>query len=174
MGKPLRIKFEEQIPVLYPRLHRSMTAYLSGTGVEPDDVLQEAFLRAYKKMDQFDKQSSLYTWLYAIARNISIDEFRKQKKSPFKSVVPVEEFDVESDDIKDDEIELSEEKLALRKAIANLPELLRSIIIMKIMDGLSYKEIEKVTGVNEQTLKNRMFRAKKELANSLKKMRVDE
>jgi RNA polymerase sigma-70 factor, ECF subfamily len=71
--------FKKEIPKLYPRLHRTMTAYLAGSNVEPDDILQEAFLKAYKSVDNFEGRSGYYTWIYSIARNLCIDEFRKRK-----------------------------------------------------------------------------------------------
>ncbi len=165
-------EFKKQIPELYPRLHRSMTAYLAGSGVEPDDVLQDTFLKAYRNIDQFEGKSGFYTWLYSIARNLSIDEFRKRKHESKRSSVPVEEFEIESDDFQSED--LKENILILRKAIAELPELLRTIVIMKTIDGMSYPEISEVLDVNEQTLKNRMFRARKELAGILEKMGVKE
>lgn len=158
--------FENQIDELYPRLHRSMTAYLAGTPVEADDILQETFLTAYKKIEQFDFESDIYTWLYTIARNRCIDEFRKQKHNQKRSNRSVDEFQLAAEPGPEDE--QSEDLHMLRKAIAELPELLRSIVVMKTIDGLSYPEISTITGVNEQTLKNRMFRARKELAESLK------
>lgn len=160
--------FEEQIEELYPRLHRSMTAYLAGSGIEAEDILQETFLKAYRNLDQFEEQSNLYTWLYSIARNKCIDEFRKRKYEKRRSFTPVEEFELESDQYSSDDSR--EEILLLRQAIAQLPEILRSIVVMKSIDGLSYPEISEVTGINEQTLKNRMFRARKELAGILKRM----
>jgi RNA polymerase sigma-70 factor (ECF subfamily) len=69
---------------------------------------------------------------------------------------------------------MREEIFLLRQAIARLPEMLRSIVVMKSIDGLSYPEISEITGVNEQTLKNRMFRARKQLAESLKRLGVDQ
>ncbi len=58
--------FENQIEELYPRLHRSMTAYLAGSEIEAEDILQETFLKAYKNLDQFEGKSNMYTWLYSI------------------------------------------------------------------------------------------------------------
>jgi RNA polymerase sigma-70 factor, ECF subfamily len=165
-------EFKRKIPELYPRLHRAMTAYLAGSNVEPDDILQETFLKAIKSVDDFEGKSGYYTWLYSIARNLSIDEFRKQKYEKNRSSQPIEEFEIESDQF-DSESE-REEILMLRKAISELPELLRSVVVMKAIDGLSYPEISEVTGVNIQTLKNRMFRARKELAGYLQKMGVHE
>lgn len=164
--------FEKQIEEFYPRLHRSMTAYLSGSAIEAEDILQETFLKAYKNLDQFEGKSNMYTWLYSIARNKCIDEFRKQKYESNRSSIPVEEFELESDEYKSED--KREEVTLLKKAIMQLPEILRSIVVMKSIDGLSYPEISEVTGVNEQTLKNRMFRARKELAIILKQMGVEQ
>lgn len=165
-------EFKRSIGELYPRLHRAMTAYLAGSSVEADDLLQETFLKAYRSLDSFKGNSGLYTWLYSIARNLAIDEFRKRKHEKLRSNTPVEEFELKSVPGLDDNSR--EEVLLLRKAIARLPELLRSIVVMKTIDGMSYPEISEVTGVNVQTLKNRMFRARKELAVTLKKMGVTE
>lgn len=163
--------FEKQIEELYPRLHRSMTAYLAGSNIEAEDILQETFLKAYKNLDQFEGKSNLYTWLYSIARNKCIDEYRKRKNESKRSSLPVEEFELESDEYQSEN--QREEMKLLKEAIAKLPELLRSIVVMKSIDGLSYPEISEVTGINEQTLKNRMFRARKQLAVSLKQMGID-
>lgn len=164
--------FEKQIEEFYPRLHRSMTAYLAGSGIEAEDILQETFLKAYKSLDQFEGKSNMYTWLYSIARNKCIDEFRKRKYESNRSALPVEEFELESDEFKSED--KREDVKLLKEAIAQLPEMLRSIVVMKSIDGLSYPEISEVTGVNEQTLKNRMFRARKQLAVTLKQMGVDQ
>jgi RNA polymerase sigma-70 factor, ECF subfamily len=165
-------EFKRSIGELYPRLHRAMTAYLAGSSVEADDLLQETFLKAYRNLDSFKGNSGYYTWLYSIARNLAIDEFRKRKYDKLRSNTPVDEFELPAGPEPGENSR--EEVLLLRKAVAQLPELLRSIVVMKTIDGMSYPEISEVTGVNEQTLKNRMFRARKELAESLKKMGVTE
>lgn len=164
--------FEKQIDELYPRLHRSMTAYLAGSGVEAEDILQETFLKAYKNIDQFEGNANMYTWLYSIARNKCIDEFRKRKYESNRSSIPVEEYEIESEEFKSNDNK--EDTELLKEAISKLPELLRSIVVMKSIDGLTYPEISDVTGVNEQTLKNRMFRARKQLAEILKQMGVNQ
>lgn len=164
--------FEKQIDNFYPRLHRSMSAYLAGSEIEAEDILQETFLKAYKSLDQFEGKSNMYTWLYSIARNKCIDEFRKRKHESNRSSIPVEEFELESEEFKakdqQEDIELLEE------AISQLPEILRSVVVMKSIDGLTYPEIAEITGINEQTLKNRMFRARKQLAITLRQMGVNQ
>ncbi len=172
MGKPGKSDFDKIIEENYPRLHRSISAYLAGSSVEPDDILQDTFLKAWKKMGQFEGDSGIYTWLYSIARNLCIDEFRKRKHEKNISSKPVEEFEFAWDQFTGEDNR--EELLLLRKAISQLPELLRTIVVLKSIDGLTYPEIEEITGVNQQTLKNRMFRARKELAEILKNMGVDQ
>lgn len=169
MGYISRKRFEKQIPELYPRLHRSIRAYTAGSGVNVDDILQETFLKACKKIDQFDGESALYTWLYSIARNLTIDEFRSRKRKADRTHKPSDEFEIADTSTESNEYR-EKEVNDLRIAVSELPELLREVVVMKTMEGLSYKEISKVTGVNTETLKNRMFRAKKELAERLKGM----
>lgn len=166
MDKEKKERFQKEIPNLYPRLHRALTVYLAGSNVDPEDILQETFLKAYKNIEHFHGKSELYTWLYSIARNLSIDEFRKQKKEKGRSTIPVDEFQITSDEFSSGDNR--EEILLLRRAISQLPELLRTIVTMKSIDGLSYTEISEVTGINEQTLKNRMFRARKEIFQIMK------
>jgi RNA polymerase sigma-70 factor (ECF subfamily) len=145
-----------------------MAAFAGGSNIDVDDILQETFLKAYKKIDQFDGQSSLFTWLYSIARNLMIDEFRRQQRKPQRSHTPADEFELADDPTEPAESNRKEIH-ELRDAVSELPDLLRDIVIMKTLEGLSYDEISQVTGVNIETLKNRMFRAKKQLAESLLK-----
>lgn len=172
MGENKENEFAESIEELYPRLLRAMTAYLAGSSLEASDIIQETFLKAYRNLDSFEGKSGFYTWLYSIARNLCIDEFRKNRHENLRSPRPVEDFKLASDDYGPEN--RREEILLLRKAVALLPELLRTVVIMKTIDGMSYPEISEVTGINEQTLKNRMFRARKELAKNLKQMGVHE
>ena len=163
-------QFRRSVGEIYPRLHRAMKAYLAGSSVDPEDLLQEAFLKAYKNLDSFEGQSGFYTWVYAIARNLAIDEFRKRKHEKLRISTPSDELNIESD-LSSDETE-REEILILRKAVAMLPEIMRSVVVMKLIDGLTYPEIAEITGLNEETVKNRMFRARKELAVLMKRMGV--
>jgi RNA polymerase sigma-70 factor (ECF subfamily) len=165
-------QFRRSVGEIYPRLHRAMRATLAGSSIDPEDLVQEAFLKAYKNLDSFKGDSGFYTWVYAIARNLAIDEFRKSKHEKLRVNTPSDELNIESD-LSVNESE-REEILVLRKAIAMLPELMRSIVVMRLIDGLTYPEIAEVTGLNEETVKNRMFRARKELAVLMKRMGVNE
>ncbi|MEX2632944.1 MAG: RNA polymerase sigma factor [Balneolales bacterium] len=163
-------EFQKEIGILYPRLHRVLAAYLAGSNIDPQDILQETFLKACKNLERFNGESGLYTWLYSIGRNLCIDEFRKQKKEKNLSNIPVENYELESDQFTTEAEK--EEIILLRKAIAELPEQFREVVIMKSIDGMSFPEMAEITGINEQTLKNRMFRSRKMLAESLRRMGV--
>lgn len=160
-------EFQNQIGEVYPRLHRAMTAYLYGSDIEADDILQETFLKAIRNLDKFDGKSNLYTWLYTIARNACIDHFRKTKNEKKRSDFPVEDYPIAAEIQSDDE-----EITLLRMAITQLPQDLRELVIMKSIDEMSYPEISEITGVNEQTLKSRMMKARRLLAENLRKLGV--
>ena len=165
-------EFTRSVEELYPRLHRAMRAYLAGSNIDTEDLLQDTFLKAYRNLDSYRKDASMYTWLYSIARNLAIDEFRKRKYEKLISNTPIEDLEISHDDPDDSIMNTEQEVLKMRKAIAQLPELLRSIVVMKTIDGLSYPEIAEVTGLNIETVKNRMFRARKELAENMKQIRI--
>ena len=173
MDNHLDREFARSVEELYPRLHRAMRAYLAGSSVDAEDLLQETFMKAYLNLDSFREDASMYTWLYSIARNLAIDEFRKRKYEKLLSNTPIEEFEVSNDNSVDDKESTAHQVLMMRKAIAQLPELLRSIVVMKTIDGLSYPEIAEITELNVDTIKNRMFRARKELATILKQMGIE-
>ncbi len=160
-------EFESSIDELYPRLHRAMTAYLYGTSLEPDDILQETFLKAIRNLHTFQGGASLYTWMYSIARNICIDQFRKLKHEKKRDFASVEELPITAEEKNN-----TEEINLLRKAIMSLPDDLRELVIMKAIDEMGYRQISDITGVNEQTLKSRMLKARKLLSIELKKMGV--
>lgn len=166
-------EFTRGIKELYPRLHRAMKAYLAGSRIDAEDLLQETFLKAYVNLGSFREDASMYTWLYSIARNLAIDEFRKRKYEKLISSTPIEDLEYSNDDSNEGKESIDQQVFMMRKAIAQLPELLRSIVVMKTIDGLSYPEIAEITELNEDTIKNRMFRARKELATILKQMGIE-
>jgi len=171
MDNHMVTEFKRSIEELYPRLHRAMRAYLAGSTIDAEDLLQDTFLKAYENLDSFREDASMYTWLYSIARNLAIDEFRKRKYEKLVSNTPVDELEISNNDNEVEAIENRAQQIVImRNAMAQLPELLRTIVVMKTIDGLSYPEISEVTGLNIETIKNRMFRARKQLADTMKQM----
>lgn len=140
----------------------------------PDDaseLTQEVFIRVFRSIRNFKEESQFSTWIYKIATNICLDEFRKQKKH---KVISLDE-EIKSDEgemkrqIEDNKpqpdiiAERNELKKTVRNAILALPDEYRIVIIMRDIKGLSYEEIAQITKCPEGTVKSRINRARKAL-----------
>lgn len=130
-----------------------------------DDLSQEVFISVYKKLDRFRFESQFTTWLYRITINKCRDHLRKVKirsiLSPFSA--SEEELSYSSSSLHD-ETEIQE---IVRKAVAQLPIKLRTPLILKDFEGLSYQEIAESIGVEVGTIKSRIFRAREALKKNL-------
>lgn len=132
------------------------------------DIIQETTIKAFKYLDKYDPKYSFKVWLYALAKNLIIDETRKkyyhQKKQTFSLD---EEFALEPacEDI--DQLEHDSLKEALEKALDKLPEALRSIITLCDVLELSYEEAAEIEGINIGTVKSRLNRGR----NALRQMK---
>ncbi|NLO05467.1 MAG: sigma-70 family RNA polymerase sigma factor [candidate division WS1 bacterium] len=143
---------------------------------EAEDVTQEAFLRAYRSLPRFRGASSFHTWLYRIASNLAIDVVRKRKRSePTYSLdEPLESEDGEYDrEIPDSNLSpesrtsTRETRLAVRRAIMDLPEKLRDVMILYELQGETYEDIAEILDVPLGTVKSRLFNARNRLKGSL-------
>ena len=126
-----------------------------------EDLLQEVFLRILKYQNTYTNQSTFKTWIFKIAHNVMIDYLKKNKK------MQTQELDM---NIKD-ETNTPEKMLLMKREIQLLKAALRKInnqakelILMSKFQNMCYKEIGKVLGCSEGTIKVRMHRAIKELS----------
>ena len=135
------------------------------------EVTQETFFRAYRKIKSFQGGSSFYTWVYRIGVNIAIDAQRRQKRNPldFRETmdqVLEEQHEVAKDPFTDvHEKELRERLLA---AINDLTPEHKAVIVLRTLEGLSYKEIGQILGCSEGTVMSRLHYARKKLQEKLK------
>jgi RNA polymerase sigma-70 factor (ECF subfamily) len=143
---------------------------------EAEDVVQEAFIKAYRALPQFRGDSAFYTWLYRIgintAKNYLVTQRRRAPTSTDADVQEAETFD-EADNLRD--INTPESLLATKQiaetvnqAMQALPEELRVAITLREMEGLSYEEIADVMGCPIGTVRSRIFRAREAIANKLR------
>lgn len=142
-----------------------------------EDLTQEVFVRVYKSLDQYDaKQGDLTNWLMRLARNLIIDDYRHRQRNPQNS---------QADDVEDHtfhlravggsaqkELERRELKAQVQTAIDKLPEDLRTCVILRDIEELTYQEIVDVLKIPEGTVKSRINRGRIELAKILRRMRV--
>lgn len=128
-----------------------------------DDIAQEVFLTVYKNLSGFRFQSQFTTWLYRITVNKCKDQLRKIRiRSIF---LPIKEDENEPGYLPStDSSDIAE---IVQKAIKELPEKLRTPLLLKDIEGLSYQEISEAVGCEIGTVKSRIFRAREGLRNIL-------
>lgn len=134
---------------------------------EAEDVAQEAFIKAYRALGNFRGESAFYTWLYRIAINTANNYLVARGRRPPSVDVDVDDLenveaqqalaDIESPEANQRRDEL---KAVIDKAIADLPEDLRTAFTLREFSGLSYEEITEVMGCPVGTVRSRIFRAR--------------
>ena len=132
------------------------------------DIAQETFIRAYDKLGQFKGRAGIYTWLYRIALNLSINCLRKRK---LRTMVGLDEAPPaalkSSLSGPESDLDDSTTRGRIERAVAELPTRQRSIFILRQYDGLSHGEIASVVGTSEGAVRAGYFHAIRKLRNSL-------
>lgn len=132
------------------------------------DLTQDIFLKAYQNIGKFRFTSAFSTWLYRLAVNLCIDELRKRKK--IGNPVPLEEALSESDgNTPEDNVISSDTERQVWEAINSLKEKDRAIIVLRDIEGLSYKEIAEVFKCSLGRVKSRIHEARQKLKMILEK-----
>lgn len=141
------------------------------------DIAQETFLKAYRALPSFRGDSAFYTWLYRIAINTAKNHLSARARRPSESEVELsesEQFEMETrlrDEETPEEILMSEEVAqAVKEAIEALPEELKTAIILRELEGLSYEEIAQVMGCPVGTVRSRIFRAREAIDRRLREL----
>jgi RNA polymerase sigma-70 factor (ECF subfamily) len=135
------------------------------------DLTQDAFVKAYNNLDGFRIESSFYTWLYRIAMNLAIDHIRKRQRqgtTSFEESIAARDEDGGIAEVhhEDDPRKTLERKRLYEKimdALDKLPADQKQVILLREMEGLSYKEISDVMDIPEGTVMSRLFYARKKL-----------
>jgi RNA polymerase sigma-70 factor (ECF subfamily) len=147
---------------LYPTVFR-----LTGCAEDALDLLQEAFLRAYQKLDHFNGESSFYTWVYRIAVNLGLSELRKRRHA-VSGGLPRNPRDLRAEDDPAISLERAERDEQIQQALGALAPDHRTIVVMKEFDDLRYDEISAMLGIPVGTVRSRLHRARCELRERLR------
>jgi RNA polymerase sigma-70 factor, ECF subfamily len=162
--------------VLVERHSRSLfrLAYrMTGNEHDAEEVVQEAFLRAYRRLDKFESRANFGTWVYRIAVNCSLDLLRKRRPQEAQPVAedasdsdPVAE--IAANDPTPDRLALSGEiGKRVQGAMTKLSPMERAAFVMRHCDGFSIGEIGRALGLGTNATKNSVFRAVQKLRHEL-------
>jgi len=169
----------EEIVQNYSRRIYNLAYRFTSRTDSAEDLTQDVFIRVYRSLDQYDaKQGDLQNWLMRLARNLIIDDYRKRQRAP---------QDQAADDLEDHkyhlrsadssvqrEMERRELGAQVQAGIDKLSADLRTCVILRDIEELSYQEIVDLLKIPEGTVKSRINRGRIELAKILRRMRVVE
>jgi RNA polymerase sigma-70 factor (ECF subfamily) len=164
---------------------RRAQAIAYGLVRNPEDareVAQEAFLRVYRHLNEFEGQASFSTWLYRIVVNLSIDMLRK--RAPGQRIEIDDHTDLESGPAEllpvrgayDPQDALSRKRLvgAMQTALDKLPPYHRAVILLRELEGMSYEDMATTLNVSKGTIMSRLFHARRKMQIMLRETLGDE
>jgi RNA polymerase sigma-70 factor (ECF subfamily) len=151
------------------RLYNTV-AHVAGSAEEAQDVVQDAFVQAYLKLESFERESAFYTWLYRIAFNLAVTRRRRQR--PSVSVDQSKEISGGEPQSRGPDpsegIERQERASQVQAALATLTEEHRSILVLREIDGCCYDTIAEILDLPVGTVRSRLHRARMQLRDQLK------
>jgi RNA polymerase sigma-70 factor (ECF subfamily) len=160
MRRVQRRRDEEAFSVLFARYRAPITSYLYrlvGNRAEAESLAQETFLRILQKADRYQYPKRFSTWFYTIARNLATDFLKKKR-----AVVPDDFHGLSEATLapyvsEAEVVAVHEEDLRrLAEAIQGLPLPYREVVVLRALQGLSYREIAEIVGCPESTARSRM------------------
>lgn len=175
-----------KLVLLYERRALSLAYSLVGNMSDAEDIVQDAFLKAYRSIGSFRGQSSFYTWLYRIISNLNIDYARKRirKKENKVGETAILDASLSSNDLAhkapmakilgpEKNLENLELGKQIKAAIESLSVEHKEVILLREVEGLSYAEISDATGCTKGTVMSRLHHARKKLQKFLEEISSD-
>ncbi len=164
----------EAIVRMYRRKVFNIAYKFVGRHDQAEDLTQDVFLKLYKSLDTFDRRANFQTWLISVSRNLCIDHYRsvrKERETINRDVDPSELAPVSSDTPADDKLEQRDRVVLLRQALDTLAPTLRTAVLLRDIQELTYQEIADKLKLPEGTVKSRINRGRTELARQIQKLR---
>ena len=160
----------------------NLARWLSGSASDADDVVQDAFLRAFRFFDTFDGDNAR-AWLLAIVRNTWFSEWRRRHPSHQSESVPFDDettpedalpgWDVASPDNPETLIVRRDEIRLVHRALSALPPEYREVVVLRELEDMSYRDIATVAGVPVGTVMSRLSRGRRLLGKAVRSMQEE-
>lgn len=158
-------KAQFEVYKLYSKAMFNASFRILNDKTEAEDTIQEAFLKAFQKINSFSEDVSFGAWLKKIVVNASLDKLRKNK---------IEFYNIDDVNISDIEQEVNENKnneyevKQIKDAIQLLPDGYRIVLSLYLLEGYDHDEISKIVGISASTSRSQFARAKKKLLKIMK------
>ena len=165
----------EQIVRLHWRKVFNVAYKFVGKHDEAEDLTQDIFLKIFKSLDTFDRRANFQTWLISVSRNLCIDHYRsvrKERETIDRDVDPGDLTPISHEISPYAALEQRDRVSLLREALAELPDTLRTAVLLRDIRELSYQEIADALHLPEGTVKSRINRGRTELARQIKRLKI--
>lgn len=169
--------FEKLMVKYFPRVLNFIYKYI-GNKQLAEDLTQEVFIKVFQSGSRYEPQSKFQTWIFTIAKNVSLNELRKHNRNTFSLDASIKsdegEFTQQIADSTtqrpDQQVDQDERRELIRKAIFDLPENQRTAVLLRRYEEFSYEEIAQTMNTSLEAVKSLLNRAKENLRNKLKNL----
>lgn len=169
--------FEQLVTRHQDRVYRLVLRFVRNEH-EAQEVVQETFLSIWRNLDGFKGESQFGSWLYRIAANAALMRLRSQRRHPEVSTEELPADVIESREPAhhggenwarrpDDQLQTNELRSHIQRAVDSLPEMYRSVFIIRDVEGLSTEETAEILGITVPTVKTRLHRARLQLRRTI-------
>ena len=170
--------FDDLVIKYTPKLY-GLIYHMTSNHEDTDDILQDVFAKAHRALKKFRGKSTFYTWIYSIATNMTLNSLKKRNRRRTMSLNDVDlaiekdeafiEATSKSDPVREANIVELQERLNI--AMQELSEPHRMVVTMFDIQGMPHREISKILGISEGTVRSRLFYAHRLLQTSLEDFR---
>jgi RNA polymerase sigma-70 factor (ECF subfamily) len=153
---------------LVERYHKGLVQHLfniTRDGHSAEDLAQDAFIKAYEKLAQYNADYAFSTWLYKIADNMAYRQIKQLK--PATDINDIQEMIADDQPTAGEQVDKEKDKTAVHRAIGTLPLDYRQVITLYYFDNCSYEEIAEIVERPIGTVRTWLFRAKDQLKKEL-------
>jgi RNA polymerase sigma-70 factor (ECF subfamily) len=157
--------FDELVRKYRPRVY-ALALHLTGQASDADDITQDAFLKAYHKLPEFEGRSEFFTWIYRIALHRALNARRDRKRRqtvPFDDPRLIAAVEVDSDGDPCRAAQLRDQYRALLEALDQLSPLLQTTVVLTTLQGFSHKEAAILLDTTEGTIAWRIHEARRRM-----------